>query len=213
MISTPIRQGQEIFAQLPGDGNRRILHPATVLERTESGIVARFAQEDLTIQPGQGIIVYFEEKRVFMQQAATIDAVMGTDDEMHPGAFGFTPAGEPVSAESRECYRVSLVLSDFQADLGEKKGCKLTDVSATGFSVISSEQLNIGQIVPAALYLDNQAFTGLVSVQSIKELGGNRIRYGLHVLNSRDGGTISKGVQQISTAAQREQLKRLSGTG
>ena len=120
MISTPIRQGQEIFAQLPGDGNRRILHPATVLERTESGIVARFAQEDLTIQPGQGIIVYFEEKRVFMQQAATIDAVMGTDDEMHPGAFGFTPAGEPVSAESRECYRVSLVLSDFQADLGDQ---------------------------------------------------------------------------------------------
>ncbi len=212
MMKTPIRNGQDIFFQFPDESDQRILHPATVLERSTNSITAHFLDADLSVEPASTLLVYFEDKREFMQQAAQIEALLESDEGADtPSTFGFVAVGEPVSAESRECYRVSLVLASYQADFSKQKSCKLTDVSATGFSVISSQKHAIGDIVPASLYLENEVFSGSVSVQSVKEVADG-FRYGVHVISGRDGGNIDKGVQRISIVAQREQLKRLSGS-
>ena len=213
MVNAPISKGQNIFLQLPDETEQRILHPTKVTGLQESGVTAFVEDQAITVEAGTEAFIYFERKREFMQQSIRIEAIMEAEDEESPSIFAFQGTAEPVSAESRQCYRVSLVLADYISDFGDKKRCKVTDVSATGFSCITTESFKMGAVVPATLYLQGQSFEGKTCVQSIKQLDDGTFRYGLHVVKGRDGGTLPNGVQKISMVAQREQLKRLSGTG
>lgn len=214
--------GYNFYLQLPGKSKQRILHLAKVIGMKESVYTAEVKELDLAVESGQDVLVYYEKNREFMQQSARIEAVEEVEtveaveeiDETEPQLIiSFITTGNPVSAESRQCYRVSTVMMDLTAGLGPELGCSILDVSITGFSVIATENYSVGEIVDASIEHDGQTYTGKICVQSVRELGKERIRYGLHCADEKKSpGNLAKGLQQMSISVQREQLRRRAGT-
>lgn len=225
--------GNAIFLQLPGSSERPVLHPGKVLGLHRETCTVAVEAEDLRIAEGQDVLVYFEKDREFLKQAARIDSAEpgcpDDDDESCTGtrsardmiddvaASGlivvFTVMGEPVSAERRETYRVSTVMMNLTTSFGKEAACPILDVSATGFALISTVRYELANMTDATITVDDKTYTGKVSVQSVRDLGRGRFRYGLHGIDEdRSTGALSKGLHRMSVKAQREQLRRLSGT-
>ena len=118
-----------------------------------------------------------------------------------------------MSAENRQCFRVSAAMADVNATLAGQE-CSIQEMSATGFSVITTQQFLVGHIVNAVLKFEDQNYSGRVCVQGTRELTRGRKLYGLHAISDRDsGGTLPKGLQNTSMQLQRQQLRRLRRTG
>ena len=204
-----LRMDGGFFVQIP-NGSKRILHPATIVGTEDETHTAELEDTDLPVADGQDILIFYEKKREFMQQPACIRRV--THDPKL--VIEFETTGEPVSAESRQYYRVSAVMTGLTASLGSENACPLLDVSRTGFSVVARQSYDLGSFVNAALRHENHQYRDRVCVQSIRELSRGRIRYGLHCVNkNRHAGGTPKGLHQISVSLEREQLRRVAGTG
>jgi hypothetical protein len=202
---------KKIFLSFPTEGQKRVLHPATIKEASAGGYTAELEEEDLPFVAGQDISVYYELKRKFVKQAARIEAVLESDPVL---VVGFQITGEIVSAENREWFRVSTVMADLTVAVGPESECKLLDVSSTGFAVEATSRYEVGRIVPVTLRHQGDQFSGEARIQSIRELDPRRFRYGLHALDDRmSGGTLQKGQQVICAAVEREQLRRLARSG
>lgn len=198
------------FLLIPDGSKRRILHPAKVVGLKDNLYTARLEEEDLAVVDGQDVLIYYENGREFLQQAAHIHRVI--EDEPKP-FIEFEMTGEPVSAENRQYYRVCAVMTGLTAELGNEKDCPLVDVSYSGFSVIAGEDYAIGRIMDAAVSCEGKEFRGKVCVQSIRVLSEGRIRCGLHcVENASTAGSLPKGLHHLCLSLQREQLRRLAAT-
>ncbi len=198
--------GSDLFVQLPSESNERILHGGTV-SGTDDGVIQFKPNDRLAIEPGQDIRIYFELRREFMQQPAKVEAVL---DEGASYVLVIRPEGEPVSAENRQCYRVSTIFADLSIDLAGET-CSLTDVSVQGFSLLSVKPYKQGQTLPIRLLHEGKVYEGNAQVQSIKELG-DKTRYGLLCAGKATGPTsLPKGLQQVSMSIQRMQLRRRAG--
>ena len=200
------------FLQIPGNSKKRILHPAKIVGFTEGLHTAELEEADLPITAEQEILVFYESNHSFLQQPAWVtDVFEGGPKFMSE----FTIIGEPMSAENRQTYRVSAVMTGLTVELGEEKKCPLLDISSTGFSLIAGETYEIGNIVDAVVRYDGKEHKGTVCVQSIRPLSEGRIRYGLHCVNDpkQPSGGMSTGLQHVSLSLQREQLRRLAVSG
>lgn len=203
-----IREEQEIFIQFSGESRQRILHPARVTLVRDAQVQFMASELDLPFEPDQGIRV-FHQSRDFMQQTANVVGI-DEDDRNHTVTIEWT--SEAVSAESRTCYRVSTVITELTASLGSEKSCRLVDVSMMGFAVIATDQYAIGDLLEAELRFNGHTYSGRTCVQSVRDLGAGRIRYGLLPLATDDCGTqMLAGMQVMTAELQRRQLKRLSG--
>ncbi len=201
--------GSGFFVQIPNDSGHRVLHPAKVCSQVDDVFTAELEEAVIEFEEGQGFLVYFEKNRDFLQQPASVKSLDETDPKT---VFSFVTQGEAVSAESRQCYRVSTVMADMKATLGHEDACPLLDVSATGFSAIAAAPYRIGDLVDAVLELEGTTYSGKVAVQSVRELTKGRIRYGTHCADDgKLGGTLKGGLNKISMFVQRQQLQRLSG--
>lgn len=203
-------KGTDVFFTLPEESGSRVLHAAKVVDVRNGMFVARFDEPGLTATPGTEVAVFFQGRNGFMQQPARITASL---DEGASRAFGFQTTGEAASCESRECYRVSTVTTGFSATIESEPECPLTDVSATGFSVISGGNHGYGAVVAVEVEYERTKYAGRARVQSIKPLTPGRMRYGLLCLPSDGPRSLLVGMQRISAAVQRQQLRRRSGTG
>lgn len=198
------------YVQFPEDTCPRVLHPARV-EAVDQGRHTAAADEGFVpIEVGLRVTVYYEHRRRFVKQPAVISAVVHGEA---PG-FVFELAGDPASAESRCCYRVSTVLTEMTCTLAGRAGCPLEDVSVTGFATVSPDEHAIGDAVEAELTdLNDRPFTGHAVVASVTPVDDG-FRYGLSTPDPlHGGGTLQRGVSSLSLALQRRQLRRLSGAG
>ena len=206
-----IEPGMKMYLNFPNESKKLLLHPCMTKEAGERGYTAELEESDLAVEAGQDVFVYYELNRKLVKQAARIEAVMKNAPSL---IIGFQLTGEIVSAECREWFRVSTALNDLTADFGSESNCRLLDVSSVGFAVEATERYEIGNTLPATLHFQGKHFTGQARVQSIRELHGGRFRYGVHSLTDKSsGGDLCKGQQQISSAVEREQLRRLAGSG
>lgn len=202
--------GGAFFLQIPDESKRRILHPAKVVGLDGDTYTAELEEQEPDIAEGRDVFIFYNAQRDFLQQSARILTILG--DEPKP-TIEFETIGEPVSAESRQYFRVSTVTAGLAARFGDEEQCPLLDVSCTGFSVISGREHAVGNIVEATLSYLGEEYKGKVSVQSIRELSKGRIRYGLHCVEN--GGAVAnmtRGLQQMTISLQSEQLRRLAGT-
>jgi hypothetical protein len=201
----------KIFLNLPNDSKQRVLHPATVKETRKHGYTAELEESNIPLRPGQDLFVYYDLKRRFVKQHARIDVVMQTTPIL---VVAFQLTGEPMSAESREWFRVSTVMANLTASVGTEPECRLLDVSTAGFAIEAGKRHEIGQIVPVTLRYQGSQFSGHARIQSMRQIGKGRYRYGLHAVEDKtSGGDLRKGQQHISAAIEREQLRRLSRSG
>lgn len=201
--------GDGFYIQTSRGADSRILHPAKLLSGEGGNYSAVIEEPDLTLEEDQDVLVFYEIAKKFVKQAAKINAVSQSEGE-NP-TIGFRPVGEPVSAESRQHYRVSTAAIDLTAGFGEEKGCKLLDVSSIGFSVMSTKKHHVGATLDAELSYDGERYSGRVCIQSVRNMDSTRMRYGLHCVDEKgSGGNLEKGLSQMTMAIQRKQLRRLA---
>ena len=202
--------GDTVFVNFPGNNNKRILHPCTVTQLSgNDSLTIQPENQELAFEVEQQFLLFFEKQRQFVQQPAKIEAQL----EIESGTvLAVKTTGDPINAESRQCYRVNTLFSNLFATFDGEENCSLRDVSVTGFAVISSKQLDVGQVVDAELEFEGKRYTGQASIQSVCEQPDGTTRYGVNCVKQANGPTIlNKGVQQISMAIQRQQLNRLAG--
>lgn len=209
LSSTP---GTGCFVQVPDGSDKCILHPIVIQEFNQDTYTVELKEFDAApLESGQDIFVYYDFKNEFMRQPASIGVIV----ELSSGfTFTFQFTGDAVSAERRQCYRVSTVMADVSSTFGEEDNCEVVDISATGFAVIAARQYKITEIIVATIQFEGMMVNTQCRIESVQELSNGRIRYGLHCL---DGKTIderqSKGLQQIFATIQRQQLRRMSQAG
>jgi hypothetical protein len=205
-----LRPGRECFLHVSQQTDKRELHPANVLERTGENYTAMFEQDDVTVATEQTVVVFYEHSREFKQQQGVITQLVTTEP---PLTVRFELLGKPVSAEQRQWYRVSTVMTGLSISLGDESNCPLVDVSLTGLAVFATREYHPGQIVPVEIDFDGRQYTGSVSVRSVRTLRQGRVRYGMFGLDDpKLAGNLPAGLKQISMVVQREQLQRLAGT-
>ncbi|MCK4874146.1 MAG: hypothetical protein KAS72_15595 [Phycisphaerales bacterium] len=199
--------GQDVFLQLPTTSTVRLLHTGAFVEYEDGIHIAAFDEGSFTPEVDQEVFIYHMIRKEFMQQPACIRAIMQDESKLR---VAFETTGDPVSAESRQCYRVVTALADLTTTIGDEQHCRLLDVSATGFSGMSNSEYPKGKTVEATLFFQGKEFKGQATIQSIKELDPGRTRYGLYCTDER-GSDLTKGLQKISMAVQRQQLRRQAG--
>lgn len=209
-----LSQGDLIYLQKPVQNQQRNLIPMDVIAHQQGQIIIETSDVfDWVHEKGQ-VMVYFEKQRDFMKQSAKMELVLHEEgEEQVDGVMRYTIEllGEAVSAESRQCFRVSTVISDRKAILDDEGEVKLVDVSATGYAVIATKERNIGQIIKTTLVHEGREFFGTACVQSVCELSKGQIRYGMYsVERNQKSNNLAHGLRTISMAVQREQLRRLA---
>ncbi len=203
--------GFEMFLSFPSEKGQRVLHPAKVTAVTDAVITAAFEEPGVKLQPGDDAMVFFERQGTFMQQPGRIELV--ACDQPQP-AIAFRLEGQAASAESRQCYRVGTVLTDFNVELNKERDCKVVDVSVDGCAVLSAKSYSTGQAVTMQFVHEGKSYSGQARVQSVREMAPGRFRYGLLcVRDPRNPADLSKGLRQVTMTMQRLQARRLRGAG
>ncbi|MDH3584478.1 MAG: hypothetical protein OER86_09710 [Phycisphaerae bacterium] len=204
-----LRVDSNILIQFPGDGDRRVLHKAKIIALREQTYTAELEEQALPIEAGRPALVFYSEAGRFMQQSAVVTATMQAGSRP---VFGLEVTDEPTPGESRQCFRIATIIPERTAHFGAEDNCPILDVSVTGFAIVSTEVYIAGNTVPVTLNYEDEIFTGRARVQSVVQLDDGRFRYGLWCADERpDTGTLPEGLQKITMAMQREQLRRVSG--
>jgi PilZ domain len=196
--------GNPVFLLIPSASKKRILHPGEVIESDSMSFVGRF-DEPIAPPVDSDVNAFCEINGKFFQQGAVVT-------ELRPGPgniIAFRRAGEPVSAEARQTYRVSVVGAEFTAKIGKLNACSIVDISPEGFAAIVSEHLNLGSVINIKLTAEGQTVSAPARVQTVKERSEHEFRYGFLV--PRANIPARKSLQLISAEMQRLQLKRLRG--
>lgn len=219
-----IKTGCDILFQEPTCETRR-LRRSVVIDASQDEFSIQFVAEPFAFEVGQEILMYFNGKREFMQQVGRLTAVEEAEaegqEESTTGVTGgvgpvFTieTVGDPISAESRETYRVSTISAGLEARVGVAENVSVQDLSSTGFAVLCEDEYQLGQTVEVGIAHGEEECHGIASIQSIRQLGAGRIRYGLRAIEEdAHTGEFLQVLQRISLAVQREQLQRSGGAG
>jgi hypothetical protein len=196
--------GNEMYLLIPSLSKRRVLHPGKVVESNATSFVAEF-EESIALPVDSDVNAYCEVRGKFFQQGAVVTEIRTSE----PCVIAFRRNGEPVSAESRQTYRVSLVTSGFTVDVDKERGCQVVDISPEGFAAITSTKLDLGSVLRIRLTGEEQTFETSARVQTVRETSAGKFRYGFLVPQSNRAARNT--MQQISVAMQRRQLKRMRG--
>lgn len=209
-----LTQGDLIYLQKPVQSQQRVLIPVDVIANEQDHVIIETSQVfDWLGDDGQ-VLVYYDKRRDFVKQSATMEVqIHELDDQQVDGIMRYSIGllGEPVSAESRQCFRVSTVISGRTVVFEDEGEVPLVDVSATGYAVIATKPRNIGEMIRTTFIHEGREFSGTACVQSICQLDHERVRYGMYCVEKRQpGNNLNQGLLTISMAVQREQLRRLS---
>ena len=129
--------------QIAEDEDQRILHRGNLLAASEEKCSAVFEGSELafSVQPEQEVLVYYESRK-FMRRAVRVDTSSQVDYQ-HT-AIGFEFTGEPVLAERRQDYRVTVETMRLCAKFGNETNCPIVDMSF--HASLSSHPRNIKSV-------------------------------------------------------------------
>ena len=211
--------GSSMFLFIPDASNERVLHPGKVIESNAQNFVAEF-EEAITPVVGSDVFAYGDVRGKFFQQAASVvelGQLCGTDVQPEDSAetgiisvpqFAFLRVGEPVSAENRQTFRVSVATSGIVALIGREGLCRVVDLSPDGFGAIVAAEYKLGSLLPVTLNFDGRVIATTARIQTVKARPDGTFRYGFL---ASEKGTVRNSLEQISMSIQRTQLKRLAG--
>lgn len=193
------------FMLIPGESKNRILHPSTVTDLAQGKVSCVFEETSLKVKDGDEVVLYAEVRGKFMQIGAKVDSITDVEGKL---VFNFATVGAPVSAESRGSFRVSIVTDNIYATLGKFSSCPVADISAEGFAVLLKESLAVGSTFEATILSGETELTGMVRIQTVKQLPTGQFRYGLLAYEAKS--PFRKNLQNLAMELQRTRLKRLS---
>jgi hypothetical protein len=197
--------GQGMFLLVPTGSQKRELHPGKVVESTRESFTIEL-EKPLDLVVGLETLAFCDVRGKFFQQGATLTEIR-TDSEGI--TYAFNRSTEPVSAENRQTFRVSVAVSDIFAEIGKQKKCHVADFSPEGLAAIASPGFELGSVQKISLAYEQFNIEADARVQTIKVLSNGKVRYGLLIPKSNIAGRST--LQNISASFQRTQLKRLAG--
>lgn len=193
---------EELFLQSPEENTERVLHATQVIGVDGNRCTVVPAEPLADVSSGDGIRVFFSSPgRKFFRQLALVRDILDN------GTMELQFVGQPVGADQRLWYRVSCIGSKVTATLDHEVGCTVVDVSATGFGLRATQSLRIGDVRPAKVHYNGDTYEGRITIQSVRHLSADEIRYGVGAV---DGTELHRALPRLSTAIQREQLRRIS---
>ena len=196
--------GNTVHLMIPSPSQIRILHRGEVIESDSISFVGKFA-EPIAPPVDSDVVAFCEVNGKFFQQGAIV-----AEFRLGPvNIIAFRRNGEPVSADSRQTYRVSVVSNGFTAAVGKIRKCSVVDISPEGFAAIVTDRLDLGSVLTVKLDCDGRTVESPARVQAVKDLSSGQFRYGFLVPRSKI--TARNALQKISADMQRMQLKRLRG--
>ena len=198
--------GQPMFLLVVNsNGEKGILRPGKVIESATETFAAKFDGK-MPIAVGLETLVYGDVRGKFFQQGATLLEIQqdGENQTHH-----FTRSGEPVSAEKRQTFRVSVALAEVQAKLNRQQKCQVVDFSPEGLAIIAAPGLSMGSTVDISLVQDAESLVTTARVQTVRALAGDKMRYGLLV--AKKEVNARRTLLKLTMLFQRTQLKRLAG--
>ncbi|MEO2017310.1 MAG: PilZ domain-containing protein [Fuerstiella sp.] len=208
-----------IYLQQDISSTRTDLLPGRVLW-TNGDLVA--AEMNVVAFPNAGkkVVIHYEEGRRFVAQDAVVEGItecepaddssveglshMDLDENSRPVNVVLARIGDPVLAESRECYRVQTVPLNVTVDFGTCRECELLDISQTGFAVLSDDFVELHSVVDVALLSGESGVKGQVRILSSRQLRDGRYRYGVAVL----GHDLQNACKSLASELQRQVLRR-----
>jgi len=196
--------GTTMFLLIAGESKQKILHRGKVVHSDEQVFICEF-QEHIWPDVGADVNAYCEVRGKFYQQGAK---VMAQVQAAPCPILAFRRVGEPVSAEQRETYRVSLVTADIKATVGDEQRCAVVDVSPVGLAVVTAREYPVGGLIEVTITCEDETLKGEARVQTVRTRPDGKFRHGL--LAMRENVKMRQGLERLTATMQRMQLRRLA---
>jgi len=185
---------------------KRVLHPGVVLGLADDVCSIHLDEPRPGVELSSPVIIHFEERKTFLQQSGL---VVQRDSE-EPLVLGVRLQGAPVSAESRQCFRVSCLGANIKAKVDDEVGCEVVDLSATGFGFYGRREYGVGRQISVVLVHCDREYHGHGTIQSERRMTPKIIRYGVHCTD-KGKDDLARSLASINLAVQGEQQRRMSG--
>jgi hypothetical protein len=120
--------------------------------------------------------------------------------------------GDAVSADTRQEYRVSSINAGLTVTLDTEEGCTIQEICRSGLGLVSDRKYSIGQILNVTLDFHDEGVSGQMVIEWMRQLDGDRTRYGLRGLfDAKGSDTLQVGLMRFTRAVHRQNLQRVSG--
>jgi|KBSSwiStaDraftv2_1062776.scaffolds.fasta_scaffold508811_2 hypothetical protein len=202
------KQDDKIFLRIPKQdtAKKRVLRPCVVLAVEDDVFLLRLEEAGSAIEMTTDVALHFEERRKFWQQSGRVVR----RDAREPLVVGVQLLGAAVSAEARQCFRVSCLGANIRATIDDEEGCEVVDLSATGFAFYGRRDYELGSQVRVALTYNSRGYTGHAAIQSARRMTPKTTRYGVHCTDTIQD-TLAKSLAAINLSVQGEQQRRMAG--
>ena len=201
------KQDDKIFFRIPKEDSagKRVLRPCVVQAVEDDVCVIRLEEAGSAIDATTDVALHFEERRKFWQQSGRIVS----KDAAAPLVLGVQLFGAPVSAEARQCFRVSCLGANIRATIDNEDGCEVVDLSATGFAFYGRRDFDLGSRVRVTLTYNGRSYAGHGAIQSSRRMTPKTTRYGVYCTDIKQD-TLAKSLAAINLAVQGEQQRRMA---
>jgi PilZ domain len=202
-----LKKDDKVFLRLPKEDapKKRNLRPAVVVGVDHDTCTVQLMEPAAGVDEGIDAFLHFEARRKFVQQAMKVLR----RDARDACTFVAQLHGEPVSAESRQTFRVSCLSANIRAVVASESGCEVVDLSNTGFGFYGKAAYEVGQRVRVTMAYGGKDHSGLGIIQSVRRMNAGVVRYGVHCTDGA-GDNLARSLPSISMQVQAEQLRRLS---
>ena len=204
---SPLELGTIVFVLFDDKGEEKSLIRGVVVEAHADSLVAEF-QDRIHPTIGLSTHVSCHLRKKFVTARAKVVQFLQATPRPH---IRFMLESEFKSVEQRQYFRVSVAGADLRATVNGEMGCEVHDVGPQGLSVLTAKAYEKGDFLKVLLTYGAKQFSGTVMVQSVAAAARDRFRYGCQVADGENN--LQSGLQQICTAVQREQIRRLRDKG
>ncbi len=193
-----------VYLLVSGEANERVLHPGTVVGLPSADAMVISFDQPVAPSVGSDVNLFFDQRGKFFQQYGTIAAVSSDDAGQ---TIICKRSGDAVPADSRGCYRVSVVAMSITARVCGERDCPVVNISAEGLAVLTELGHELGDNVDLTFEYDDQRVIGVACVQTVRILPGRKYRCGLMVPSTEK--VMRNSLQKITAIVQRKQLQNL----
>ncbi len=204
-----LKEGSPIYLGLDDPSGRRVLHSGIIAAIAQDRCTIEFENSELPIKTGDEYLIYYHEFQEFVQRRVQVD------EHLENGPVSrvvMKLIGDVISADTRQEYRVSAINAGLTVTLDTEEGCTIQEISMSGLGLVSDRKYSIGQILDVTLHFEEDHFSGQVVVEWIRQLDGDRTRYGLRGLfDAKGSDALQIGLTRFTLAVHRQNLQRVSG--
>ncbi len=204
-----LAEGSPVYLELDDPSGGRVLHAGTIAGITQARCTIEFEGSGLPLEAGDERLIYYHQTNEFVRRPVKVEERLG-DGPFSRVVMKFI--GGVVSAETRQEPRVSAIDAGLSAALDTEDGCRLQDISMLGLGLISSRKHSIGETLDVTLHFEGEDFAGRAVIQNIRQLDGDRTRYGFRgAFDAQVGDPLRTGLMRMALGIHRQRLRRISG--